>query len=170
MSILHFRDHLRRLGYILLGLLGFASCSGLDPDPDPEDINGSNGTDSRGWLIGQFMAAYGVPTSEFKVSGTVTGAGGAKLKGIQVVSVFGEQTWMVTDTTYTDSSGKFSSVTRTYPEEKVQIIFNDIDGSANAGEFESQTVTVPAKQIAKGDGSWFRGTYEVKADVILKRK
>ena len=170
MIILHLRDHLRRLGYTLIGLLGFASCAGLDPDPDSEGNGGLNGTGSRGSVINQMKYAYGVPTSEFRVSGRVTGAGGAKLKGIQVVSVFGEKTWMRTDTTYTDSSGKFSSVTRTYPSDAVRLIFNAIDGNANGGQFVSQTVTVPAKQIAKGDSFWFQGTFEVKANVTLKRK
>lgn len=170
MIILHLRDHLRRLGYAMIGLLGFASCAGLDPDPDSEGNGGLNGTGSRGSVINQMMTAYGVPTSEFRVSGRVTGAGGAKLKGIQVVSVFGEKTWMRTDTTYTDSYGQFSTVMRTYPADKVTIAFNDIDGKANGGEFVSQTVTVDVKQTGKGDGPWFQGVFEAQATVTLKRK
>lgn len=157
------RKILKWLGGTILTMLGFASCTTTPADdlleaPEPVD------------LPGQYISMYGVPTSAFKVSGTVKGQGGTKLNGIQVVSVFGESTWMRTDTTYTDSSGKFSSSMRTYPADKVQLIFNDIDGSRNGGDFESQTVALTPRKVGDGDGAWFQGTYEVTASVTLKKK
>ena len=164
-----FRNTLRWLGTSVLGLLGFAACGGLDPDADPV-LNGRNSSNVRGGsVINEFLCAYGSPTAAYKVSGTVRNSSGQKLGGIQVVSIYGEQTWMRTDTTYTDASGSFSGTMRTYPSDKVQLVFNDVDGSKN-GEYQSQTVSVTPKKVGDGDGSWFKGTYEVSASVMLKKK
>ncbi len=152
------RNTLRWLGTSVLGILGFASCGGLDPDSDPV-LAGHN----------EFICAYGSPTAAYKVSGTVRNSSGNKLGGIQVVSVYGESTWKRTDTTYTDSSGKFSGSMHTYPSDKVQLVFNDVDGSKN-GEYQSQTVYVTPKKVGDGDGSWFKGTFEVSSSVTLKKK
>ncbi len=162
------RNTLRWLGTSVLGILGFASCGGLDPDADPV-LAGQDPSGVRGSVINQFMCAYGSPTAEYKVSGTVKNSLGGKLGGIQVVSVYGESTWKRTDTTYTDSSGKFSGTMRTYPSDQVQLVFNDVVGSKN-GEYESKTVSVTPKKTGKGDGLWFHGTYEVSASVTLRKK
>lgn len=150
------------LGGTALTLLGFPSCTTKTID---EEFVG----DIPSREIGA-IAMYGVPTSAFRVSGTVRSEEGKSLKGIQVVIQYGESTWMRSDTTYTDSSGKFSREMRTYPANYVRFIFNDVDGAANGGKFQSQTVTVDTKKVGDGDGGWFAGTYEATATVSLSKK
>ena len=53
------------------------------------------------------------------------------------------------------------------------LLFTDIDGVENGGEFETLTVdlnTLPETKVAEGDGGWYGGKYEVTADVKLKEK
>ena len=156
-------NFIKWLGGVMLTLLGFSSCS--TTKTLEEDIQWSPKP-----LPGQVISMYGVPTSSFKVYGTVRDGGGKTLKGIQVISYYGESTWMRTDTTYSDSAGKFSRTMRTYPADKVGFTFNDIDGKENGGEFASKSVSVNVKQVGKGDGMWFKGNYEANAEVTLNKK
>ncbi len=71
----------------------------------------------------------------------------------------------------TDAAGKFAlkefSSLRGH-----EIIFEDIDGEANGGLFQSDTIrveTLPKTQTEKGNG-WYNGKYEVQADIKLKKK
>ena len=53
-----------------------------------------------------------------------------------------------------------------------EIIFEDVDGEANGGLFQSDTIrvqTLPKTQTEKGNG-WYNGKYEVQADIKLKKK
>ena len=149
-----FYRKLRRLGAAVVSLLCFASCSpSLDSDADEF----------------QYMTAYGSPNATYRMVGSVKDDSGKPLKGIQVVSTFGESTWMRRDTTYTDSDGHYSSYMNTYPAKTVTVDFNDVDGADNGGEFESKSVTVDPVQIEKGKG-WNTGVYKVESDVRLKKK
>ena len=47
--------------------------------------------------------------------------------------------------------------------------FEDIDGIANGGEFETYELDVAVEQTKKADG-WFEGAFRAGADVELKRK
>ncbi|MBQ6254648.1 MAG: radical SAM-associated putative lipoprotein [Bacteroidales bacterium] len=155
---------LKWLGGILLTLLGFSSCGTTKTLEEDIEWGGPRP------IPGVAISMYGVPTSSFKVSGTVRDGAGKTLKGIQVISYYGESTWMRTDTTYTDAAGQFSRTMRTYPADKVGFTFNDIDGRDNGGEFASKSTTVAVKQVGAGDGAWFQGTYEARADVQLEKK
>ena len=49
-----------------------------------------------------------------------------------------------------------------------KLIFNDIDGEANGGTFKSDSVCMKdmeSKQIKKGDGNWYLGTYEYNMEI-----
>ena len=51
-------------------------------------------------------------------------------------------------------------------------MFEDVDGEANGGEFETQIIdVVGANQTEEGSGSWYGGAYEVHiGDVTMKLK
>lgn len=148
-----------------LSLLGFASC---------EEIR--NG-------FGFGLCMYGEPHADFKTLGTVTDEDGKPIEGIRVAVtkhdhyenndnvIYDQNDWYYHDTLYTDSKGEYllqQSVFRA-PQE-VTVVFEDIDGEENGGEFESAEATPELKKVKEGDGNWYIGMFEAQADVTLKKK
>ena len=78
------------------------------------------------------------------------------------------------DTIYTDSGGEFvSQMMRDGWVDTKKLIFNDIDGEANGGTFKSDSVCMKdmeSKQIKKGDGNWYLGTYEYNMEIKLSKE
>ena len=148
---------LRRIGASLLTVLGFVSCSSLDEE-----------TVSEYGELSQFRAAYGVPSAAYRIKGTVKNSSGKPIPGIMVTASYSKTEFGYNnDIVYTDSKGKFLSEVRTFPTNTVWLKFQDIDGEANLGYFETQTITVTPKQVQKGDG-WYQGGYEASVSVKLK--
>lgn len=157
-------DIYKIIGVFLLGILGFPSCSKEESDPlESPYVN-----------PGEMMAAYGTPTAVYKVSGKVFSGSGKPIPGIKVDVMF-ERNWSFdfngkSTTLYTSADGSFAAEFRNYPRNNVTISFSDVDGDNNQGEFQSQSVNITAKQIGKGDGHWFQGTYSVSTTVKLDKK
>ena len=152
------------IGVFLLSILGFPSCSKEEPEPlQSPYVN-----------PGEMMLAYGTPIAVYKVSGRVFSGSGQPIAGIKVDVMF-SQDWSYdfngkSTILYTAADGSFSSEFRNYPRNNVTISFTDVDGKKNHGDFQSQSVTVAAKQTEKGDGYWFMGTYSVSTTVKLNKK
>lgn len=145
---------IRAIFVAILGLLGFAAC-GDDPDLRP--------------------SAYGSPTADYKYMGTVTDEDGNPIEGINVVmSGMVNNTPLASLTLKTDKDGKFSTITMSTSRTYVRTIdFVDVDGPANGGDFESQTITLKemeVNQVKEGDNSWYLGEFEYSADIKLKKK
>ena len=140
----------------VLGILGFASCE------KALDI----------YENGEMMCMYGQPYANFKAVGTVKDKSGKPLEGIRVaVRLTVPSSSEVRDTVYTDSKGEFLSNTQTFNgPSSVRIVFEDIDGAANGGEFEKAEATPDVKQTKKGDDSWNKGAFEAKANVKMNKK
>ena len=112
------------------------------------------------------------PTAVF-VPAVVTDSNGNPIKGI-VVSSTG-----VTDSAtgkgleaVTAEDGSFA--TNQVHEFGIfgKLLFADVDGAENGGEFATKTVdlnALPKSQVTEGD-SWYSGEYEVTADVELRKK
>ena len=133
----------------ILGLLGFTACGNA-----PLDM-------------------YGSPTVDFMVKGKVTDSEGTPIKGIVVSSTglhsFVDGTGL---SAVTDENGAF--VTNTIKEFGVcgTLVFTDVDGAENGGDFETYEKDLskfPQTQLKEGEG-WYRGEYEVTADVKLTKK
>ena len=146
---------MKKLLYLLLGLLGFTAC-------------GEGGAGGGG-----MMCEYGTPTTDFTVKGKVTDAAGVPIKGV-VISSKGLSS-------FTDGSG-LSAVTGedgTFVTNKIKefgvsgtLVFTDTDGEANGGDFATKEVDLlqmPKVQVKEGE-RWYRGEYEVTADVQLNKK
>jgi putative lipoprotein (rSAM/lipoprotein system) len=137
----------------VLGVLGFSACS-----DDPEGH----------WV------AYGSPNAKYKYMGTVTDEQGNPIEGINVVMSgdYVSSTPLASLTLKTDKDGKFSTVTMSSVNTRIKTIeFVDVDGEANGGEFESQTISpkdMTMTQVAEGDGSWYKGEFELSATIKLK--
>ena len=160
----HSTHFFKIVGVFLLGILGFPSCTKEEPDPlESPYVN-----------PGSMMVAYGTPTAKYKVSGKVLSDSGKPIAGIKVDVSFstgssydfsGKST-----TLYSAADGSFSSDFTYYPRDNVTISFTDVDGKKNQGDFESQSISIKAIQVEKGDGAWFRGTYSVSTTVRMNKK
>ena len=113
------------------------------------------------------MVEYGMPSASYKVVGKVVSTEGNKapVEGIRVVMFedFGEgeeSPYLIGDTTYTDSEGKFEAKMGSFPlgENKFKVKLQDIDGKKN-GLFEDKERIVEFKNpiYKNGDGHWYRG-------------
>lgn len=134
----------------LLSLLGFSGCSGF----------------------GFGLCEYGTPTTDYQIRGTVTSNDGSPIKDIRVTIAQSE--WDRQDTLYTDQDGKFASqILKDWYIGDQTVRFHDIDGEANGGKFKPDTLPVrnlDSKRIKKGDGDWYQGLYELKADIALSKE
>lgn len=144
----------------VLAMLGFAGCANSADAP----------------------CEYGMPSVDYRVTGEVKDESGKPLPGIQVIvkdeALLGKEgakpyQRYEGDTIYTDSKGVFQSAKITsFSLKEQEVIFNDVDGKENGGEFESARMSIDdleSKRIKKGDG-WHSGEYELKAKVQLKKK
>ena len=152
------------IGVFLLGILGFPSCSKEEPDHLKSQFDNP----------GTIMTAYGVPTAKYKVSGKVFTSSGKPIAGIKVDVSFSRD-WLYdfdgkSTTIHTTADGSFSAEFRNYPRDNVTISFTDVDGEKNQGEFQPQSITVSTKQVEKGDGAWFIGTFSVSTTVRMDKK
>ena len=111
---------------------------------------------------------YGTPHADLVIKGTVTDQDGTPIPGIQV-EAFREGIRMAVQET--DASGKVEMKTKQYMRgRELSLIFEDIDGQKN-GSFAPDTLSneyLEAKQIARGDGKWYEGSYEIVFDKKLR--
>ncbi len=137
---------MKRLIYILLGLLGFTSC---------EHFIGS--------------VEYGTPNVHFSLKARVVDEAGVPIQGIEVRTEKGGHFEFNTGFSdyqgYIDASGTFKPGTQ---HGKVQFI--DIDGELNGGEFETLTVDVNnATQTEEGSGGWYEGAYAADLGTVTMK-
>ena len=117
---------------------------------------------------------YGCPYSDFQLKGTVTDTEGEPIEGIKVnlSGVKGGQVdaYRQDEVCYTDSEGIYIVTNQYFSTfDNLHLKFEDIDGIANDGEFETYELDVAVEQTKKADG-WFEGAFRAGADVELKRK
>ena len=146
---------MKKLLYLLLGLLGFSACS-----------EGENSNKTRN-DIDNIPCMYGTPTVEFTIKGKVTDTEGNPIKGIVVSSDRNSDLSAVTgeDGSFTTNKVRAINIYGT-------LTFTDTDGDANGGDFATKDVSVenlPTVKIKDGEG-WYNGEYEVTADVKLTKK
>ena len=136
---------MKRLIYILLGLLGFTSCELFAP------------------------VEYGCPNVSFSLKARVVDEAGVPIQGIEVRTEdgghFEYNTGFSDYQGYIDANGTFRPGTQ---HGKVQFI--DIDGEANGGEFETLTVDVNnATQTEEGSGGWYEGAYAADLGTVTMK-
>ena len=107
---------------------------------------------------------YGCPSANFNVKGKVTDPQGNPIPGIQVTG-----NW---DNDITSASGDYilsARVDPLYPEDTIQIVFADVDSSAN-GSYQNDTVPVTFQysELTGGDGHWYEGSATKTLNVTLQ--
>ena len=149
---------MRKLHYLLLSALGFSACSENGDNPKKGD---------------DILCMYGTPTTEYIVKGKVTDDAGVPIKGIVIsskdVSSFNDGSGL---SAVTDDNGTFTTNKMKDFGLSGTLVFTDTDGEANGGDFATLEVNMdklPKTQTKEADG-WFRGEYEVTADVKLEKK
>ena len=138
---------MKRLLYILLGLLGLTSC---------ESFFGA--------------AEYGAPHVNFSLKARVVDEAGNPIQGIEVRTEDGGRFEYNTGFSdyegYIDASGGYF-----WPgvqNQKMQFI--DVDGEANGGEFETLTVKIENLiQTEEGDGNWYEGAYTADMGTVTMK-
>ncbi len=138
---------MKRLLYILLGLLGLSSCEHF------------------------FAVEYGCPNVSFSLKARVVDEAGAPIQGIEVRTEEGGR--FEYKTGFSDYQGNIDARGSFWPgTEHGKVQFIDIDGEANGGEFETLTVDIEnATQTEEGSGNWYEGAYTADlGTVTLKLK
>ena len=115
---------------------------------------------------------YGTPHVEFSLSARVIDEAGNPIQGIEVRTKSGQP--FDHNTGIADYLGNIEAVSGSmWPDEQYEVVFLDVDGEYNGGEFESLELDISGKvkQTKKGDGDWYQGTYKAElGDVTLTLK
>ena len=149
---------MKRLIYFLLSLLGFTaqSCDGVgNPFDDP-------------------VAMYGCPYANFTLSARVVTEEGEPIKDIILRN--SNENSVLNVNVSSDNGGYIIVTDNIFPPslvEKMEVVFEDVDGEANGGEFATVEMDISDKveQVAEGDGGWYFGGYKADlGDVVLTPK
>ena len=145
---------LRWLCSMVMVAMGFTACS----KDEPEEIS----------------VMYGTPYGEYKYEGIVTDEEGNPIQGINVtVQEYNDPIKNLT-MVETDKSGSFTTDYIKRGSGRQTLIFTDIDGDANGGDFEEVRFNIHSLnnkvKIEDGEGDWDNGKWKVTADVELTLK
>lgn len=137
---------MKKLIYLLLALLGFGavSCEEIG-----EDVSGE----------------YGCPHVNFSLKARVVNQMGEPIEGIKVRVDWIEE--------YTDPNGEINVNESVFTGSQNRVRFEDVDGEANGGEFETLTLDITDKveQTEDGSGSWYDGAFKAElGDVTMTLK
>ena len=143
----------------ILTLLGFSGCNTIHSIIDPP-------------------AEYGMPHANYKLLGDVSDTNGKPIKGIRVIfAPYGNPTeghW-ADDTLCTDDKGHFEKECAKFEfgwvDDQITFLAEDVDGEEN-GSYKSKELAgkdkVTITQTKKGDGNWYEGEFEIKAQITLE--
>lgn len=138
----------------ILVLLGFSACD--KENNEPENI----------------LIMYGTPTASYKISGKAMDKNSTGISNIQVIvkeKRYNSQYYHPGDTLTTNEKGIFYyEGYGISPEQDCRVIFHDIDGEANGGTFQSNSVDIKTEKIEEGKG-WDRGKGSATIEIILKQ-
>ncbi|MBR5131233.1 MAG: radical SAM-associated putative lipoprotein [Alistipes sp.] len=133
---------MKRFIYFLFVLLGFGAVA---CDNDWFDV----------------VAEYGCPHMNFSFKARVIDEAGKPIEGIEVQTRNGD---FYMDN-FSDAEGNIDLNVSMWPDTNIDLVFTDVDGAENGGEFETLNLNIADKveQVAEGSGSWYEGGY--KADL-----
>lgn len=140
---------MKRFIYFLLALLGFGA------------VACDNGMHDQ--------VEYGCPTMTFSLKARVVDEAGKPIEGIEVQT---KDNAFYADN-YSDAEGNIDLTTGMWPNINIDVIFTDVDGEENGGEFETLELDISDKveKVKEGDGRWYNGEYAADlGDVTMKLK
>ena len=142
---------MKRFIYFLLALIGF----------------GAGACDNDGW--GDVVAEYGCPHMNFSFKARVIDEAGNPIAGIEVQTK-GHDFY---SGNFSDAKGNIDLTTGMWPNTNIDVIFTDVDGEENGGEFETLELNISDKveKVKEGDGRWYNGEYAADlGDVTMTLK
>ena len=116
------------------------------------------------------MVMYGVPHISFSLKARVVDEAGNPIQGIEVRTKKGD--YFTDRTGVSDYLGNIDAHGGFWPGDQYEVVFYDIDGPLNGGEFEALEMDISDKvvQTKEGDG-WDRGTFVAElGDVTMTLK
>lgn len=134
---------MKRFIYFLFALLGFGA------------VACDNGS------MDDVVAEYGCPHINFSLKARVVDEAGKPIEGIEVQTKDND---FYADN-YSDAEGNIDLNVSMWPDTNIDLVFTDVDGAENGGEFEALELNIADKveQVKEGSGSWYEGGY--KADL-----
>ena len=141
---------MKRFIYFLFALLGFGA------------VACDNGMHDQ-------VAEYGCPTVHFSLKARVIDEEGNPIAGIEVQT---KDNAFYADN-YSDAEGNIDLNVSMWPDTNIDLVFTDVDGEENGGEFETLNLNIADKveQVKEGSGSWYEGGYKADlGDVTMKLK
>lgn len=142
---------MKRFIYFLLSLLGFGTiaCDNVSM----KDV----------------VAEYGCPHINFSLKARVVDESGKPIEGIEVQT---KNNAFYADN-YSDADGNIDLKVGMWPDTNIYLVFTDVDGAENGGEFETLELNIADKveQVEEGSGSWYEGGYKAElGDVVMTLK
>ena len=140
---------MKRFIYFLLALLGFGAVA-CD--------NGSHN-----------VVEYGCPTMNFSLKARVIDEAGNPIKGIEVQT----RNDAFYKDNHSDADGNIDLNVNMWPNTNIDLVFTDVDGAENGGEFEALELNIADKveQVEGGSGGWYEGGYKADlGDVVMTLK
>ena len=117
------------------------------------------------------VCEYGVPTASFSLKARVVDEAGNPIQGIEVRTKKGD--YFEDRTGVSDYLGNIDAHGSIWPGTQCEVVFEDIDGPLNGGEFETLELDIKDKvvQTEEGDGSWYNGGFAAElGDVTMTLK
>ena len=142
---------MKRFIYFLFALLGFGA------------VACDNGS------MDDVVAEYGCPHINFSLKARVVDEAGKPIEGIEVQTKNND---FYTDN-YSDAEGNIDLNVSMWPDTNIDLVFTDVDGVENGGEFEALELNIADKveQVKEGSGSWYEGGYKADlGDVVMTLK
>lgn len=142
---------MKRFIYFLFALLGFGA------------VACDNGS------MDDVVAEYGCPHINFSLKARVVDEAGKPIEGIEVQTKDND---FYTDN-YSDAEGNIDLNVSMWPDTNIDLVFTDVDGAENGGEFEALELNIADKveQVKEGSGSWYEGGYKADlGDVVMTLK
>lgn len=121
-------------------------------------------------IIGQNVAAYGMPHASFKARGTIKAANtGEPIEGIEI-TISELDDYPETDTTFSDESGEYRCSTTIFShEDSLKLSFRDVDGAENGLFIPKDTVIHYRKsELTGASGDWYLGEISKEINITLE--
>ena len=116
-------------------------------------------------------AEYGTPHVNFNLKARVIDQAGNPIQGIEVCTK--ESGPFENRTGFSDYLGNIDAHGSIWPGSQYEVVFQDVDGEANGGEYERLELNISGKvqQINEGSGNWYEGGFQAKlGDITMKIK
>lgn len=142
---------MKRFIYFLFALLGFGA------------VACDNGS------MDDVVAEYGCPHINFSLKARVVDEAGKPIEGIEVQTKNND---FYADN-YSDAEGNIDLNVSMWPDTNIDLVFTDVDGAENGGEFEALELNISDKveKVKEGDGRWYQGDYAADlGDVTMTLK